>query len=268
MFVKLPFHDKIREYINNFPEIRSLLLDGAPGCGKTTGVHEIAKELGYEVIEFNASDSRKKSDLEAISSYTKTSYLVPTLFLLDEADGISSIATLNKLLNDTRNPIILTANEGYKLRDLTKMCNVVKIRAIHKSNTIKILKEIDDDMSRIKEVASSDIRSSIIAMESGTKPNEKEMTNFDIASRFFCGNLEEYSPISIYWLIDNAPSFLKGRELYDFYTKFIPTYVKSDKLIQKKMQTMNAFKGRGRPEYPIYFRVAGKAKIDNKSKGE
>ena len=41
----------------------SLIL-GPPGTGKTTLVHAVAKDFGYEVLELNASDVRTKTKLE------------------------------------------------------------------------------------------------------------------------------------------------------------------------------------------------------------
>ena len=40
------------------PGARAALLSGPPGVGKTTSAHLVAKELGFDVIELNASDKR------------------------------------------------------------------------------------------------------------------------------------------------------------------------------------------------------------------
>jgi len=39
-------------------------MSGPPGIGKTSTAHVVAKEAGYEAIEFNASDTRSKKSLE------------------------------------------------------------------------------------------------------------------------------------------------------------------------------------------------------------
>ena len=46
----------IRNY--NYTESRVAILWGACGVGKTSSVYYIADKLGYDVIEFNASDNR------------------------------------------------------------------------------------------------------------------------------------------------------------------------------------------------------------------
>lgn len=47
---------------------KAALLSGPPGVGKTTTVQVVCKELGYDLVEFNASDTRNKTLLkEAVS---------------------------------------------------------------------------------------------------------------------------------------------------------------------------------------------------------
>jgi len=45
------------------------LISGPPGIGKTTTVNIVAKQAGYEVLEFNASDTRSKKSLDVYFIY-------------------------------------------------------------------------------------------------------------------------------------------------------------------------------------------------------
>lgn len=47
------------------------MFSGTPGIGKTTVARLLAKEYGYRVVEYNASDTRNKS---AVSTIQATSY--------------------------------------------------------------------------------------------------------------------------------------------------------------------------------------------------
>jgi len=45
---------------------KALLISGAPGIGKSTAATVIARSKGFEVVEFNASDTRNKKSLELV----------------------------------------------------------------------------------------------------------------------------------------------------------------------------------------------------------
>ena len=46
------------------PNARAALLSGPPGIGKTSAARIVCAQLGYEVIEQNASDVRNKGAIE------------------------------------------------------------------------------------------------------------------------------------------------------------------------------------------------------------
>ena len=46
------------------PNARAVLLSGPPGIGKTSAARIVCAQLGYEVIEKNASDVRNKGAIE------------------------------------------------------------------------------------------------------------------------------------------------------------------------------------------------------------
>ena len=43
---------------------KAALLSGPPGVGKTTSAYLICQELGFDIVEFNASDTRSKRLLQ------------------------------------------------------------------------------------------------------------------------------------------------------------------------------------------------------------
>ncbi len=43
---------------------RAVLISGPPGIGKSTAATLVAEELGYKVLEFNASSTRNKAAVE------------------------------------------------------------------------------------------------------------------------------------------------------------------------------------------------------------
>eukprot|EP00884_Botryococcus_braunii_P000217 jgi/Botrbrau1/10196/Bobra.116_1s0012.1 len=93
------------------PEHKVLLLCGAPGLGKTTLAHVVARHCGYRPLELNASDSRTAEGLhnwltDAAQTHSVTGDRRPNCIILDEVDGATggpegrgTIGTLLKLIN-------------------------------------------------------------------------------------------------------------------------------------------------------------------------
>ena len=48
----------IDEWQNGAPKRKAILLIGPPGVGKTTVARAVAEDMGWNVIELNASDAR------------------------------------------------------------------------------------------------------------------------------------------------------------------------------------------------------------------
>jgi chromosome transmission fidelity protein 18 len=96
------------------PEARLLLIAGAPGTGKTTLAHVVARHCGYRPLEINASDDRSASALtRRIKDAAEMSAALdkerrPNLIVVDEVDGAtggaeghSAVAALLKLVMGT-----------------------------------------------------------------------------------------------------------------------------------------------------------------------
>lgn len=119
---------------------RAALLSGPPGIGKTTTAHLVAKSLGFELIEFNASDTRNKKSLSSVVKGVITNSAVDQAFrteakkvvsgkyvcIMDEVDGMAGnedrggIAELIGLIKISNIPIICICNDRMhpKMRSL------------------------------------------------------------------------------------------------------------------------------------------------------
>jgi hypothetical protein len=106
---------------------RAVLISGPPGIGKTTAVQVVCRDLGFEMIEFNASDTRsRKSMREEVIELTQSRTLFSCLhkpvaahgqvLIMDEVDGMGAgdmggIVELKDVISHSRVPVICMCND-------------------------------------------------------------------------------------------------------------------------------------------------------------
>uniref|UniRef100_A0A182QRJ2 Replication factor C subunit 1 n=1 Tax=Anopheles farauti TaxID=69004 RepID=A0A182QRJ2_9DIPT len=122
---------------------KAALLSGPPGVGKTTTATLVCKELGFDTVEFNASDTRSKRLLkeevsELLNSKSLAGYFggrsdkvsSKHVLLMDEVDGMAGnedrggMQELIALIKDSHIPVICMCNDRNhpKIRSLVNYC--------------------------------------------------------------------------------------------------------------------------------------------------
>lgn len=259
---KLSPLDRLKECILNKTNV---IVYGEAGIGKTSSVYALAKSLGYDIVEINASDERRTEDLEEISRLVRMLTFNKCIYLFDEVDGLKNGRLMGKILDKSIHPIVMTANEIWKVSEAIK----------RRSDKIRFYPpRIDEVLKRVKEIADKkgirprydmvtrDVRSSINAALYGSKGREvttifDKITNLFINGRFD-KSLKNEKNVLI-WLMDNAPKFYFGEALLEFYE----TLSKVD--TSGRLEILDCIR-RGKHEkvnYPFYLRrlkVMGKKK--------
>ena len=146
---------KLKSFIVNFAKEKknSALIYGPSGTGKTCSAYSIASELGYEVIEVNASDFRNAEQVNLkVGNAVKQRSLFARgkIILVDEIDGLSGhqdrggIQAITKMIQDSAFPIIMTATNPFenKFSSLRGKSSMIEFRQLDYMSIFKILKGI------------------------------------------------------------------------------------------------------------------------------
>ncbi|XP_066583927.1 replication factor C subunit 1 [Prorops nasuta] len=186
---------------------KAALLSGPPGVGKTTSVQVACKELGFDLIEFNASDTRSKKLLKEEVSEILFNTTVKEFFkdkgnkpskkhalLMDEVDGMAGnedrggLQELISLIKSSDVPIICICNDRNhpKMRTLSNYTfdlrfpkpRLEQIRGAMKSICFKEnIKISNEDLDRLIVATNLDVRQVINHLSLYTTGFSESQTN-------------------------------------------------------------------------------------------
>lgn len=166
------FGAKWQDQIN--PNAKAALLSGPPGIGKTSAARIVCRQLGYEVLETNASETRNKNSIQNVigelSSNQSLDYFSvagvkkqadstnpahqggetkKSVIIMDEVDGVGAgdrggLNALIQIIKNTRTPIICICNDrmNRKLQSLIGYCYDLKFQRPSKEAINKRVKLI------------------------------------------------------------------------------------------------------------------------------
>jgi replication factor C large subunit len=161
---------------DRLPERRALIIEGDPGVGKTTAALALASEMGWDVVELNASDSRNMESIRMLATrgalsrditdtdgYTGSEHHRLKMILLDEADNLFERSASSEdgtdvgdrggkraiveLVRMTKQPVVLIVNDLYGLTSgsgasLNQSCLKVRFRKVSGASIAKRLRFI------------------------------------------------------------------------------------------------------------------------------
>lgn len=179
------------EWLSGIPEKRAVILHGPAGIGKTSSAHALARDLGWEVIELNASDQRTAGVIEKVAGSAAsmdTLFGGKRLIILDEADNIHGTAdrggmrAIAGIIKTTLQPIVLIANDVYGLTPtIRNLCLEIKFGSVQSRSMVPALKKIcesegilcsPDAVQQIAENAGGDFRSAMNDLQAAASGKE------------------------------------------------------------------------------------------------
>jgi len=156
------------------------LVHGAPGVGKTSAVHALANDMGWTVVEMNASDARTADAVEEVAGEaTRSAGLTGgrTLVVMDEADNLHGNAdrggsrAVTEMLKTASQPVVLIANDPYEMsRSLRNACREIEFGNVTARSILPVLRDICNEegveyekeaLKSIADANSGDLRGAI-----------------------------------------------------------------------------------------------------------
>ncbi len=182
-----------RAWQHGHPKKRAVILSGPPGVGKTVAAHALAADMGWEVIELNASDHRDAESIQRIATagalnqtfddggeFLRASEGGRKLIVIDEADNIhgredrGGIRAVVDTIRRTQQPLVLIVNDLYELTrqssTFKSACETIKFQSLQARSVRTVLSRIAaqerleveaEAFDAIAERASGDVRSAI-----------------------------------------------------------------------------------------------------------
>jgi replication factor C large subunit len=174
------------------PHDKAVVLKGPPGIGKTSTALALARDMGWGVVEMNASDHRNADSIQKIAirgavgeTFSDTGEFLSTkdgrhkLIILDEADNVfgredhGGVPAIAELIQTTKQPVILIVNDLYALSrrsSAIKSAKAISFSKISASTMRGLLKRIAGDqgveisekaLEHISENANGDMRAAV-----------------------------------------------------------------------------------------------------------
>ena len=175
------------------PKLKAIVLRGEPGTGKTSAALALANDMGWDLIEMNASDHRNAASIKNVAGlgavnqtfaldgqFMSSSAGKRKLIVIDEADNLfgredyGGAKAIVDTIKEAGQPLLLIVNDYYELSRkapaIKTMAQAVFFNRLSDGEIITMLKSIADKesigapeslLNRIAENAEGDARAAV-----------------------------------------------------------------------------------------------------------
>lgn len=167
------------------PSKKVAFLFGTPGVGKSESLILLARKFGFDLVEMNASDQRKKDNVQRVVGMASTEsslYGNTRIILLDELEGMSGtedrggLSVILSLTKTTRTPLVLIATDMWdrRFKSFRRSSLFVEFKRIPMRSIIPRLRDIcrkegieaqEEALRIIAERSRGDLRSAITDLQ-------------------------------------------------------------------------------------------------------
>lgn len=260
---------KIRQWLPK----NHVFIHGPAGVGKTSTVKIWAKKSGFDICEINASDERDLESLKRLNRKVRLQPFKPTLFVLDEVDGIQWWKHgdfIFTMLSKSKNPFVLIANDPYQIKKTHETW-----KKKHKKKTV--IKEVrfwkprvPTVVARLKAIerkhnakfnfsnVSTDIRASINTLQASSDKYTPEQNVFDILRDLFLHKKTDNIDLKkhTYWINENIPRLYHGYNMIKAFSVLKIAVMCNN---PKPLGLLPELQFLGTLEYPMYLRRSTQA---------
>jgi len=193
--------DALEEWAETWDEHgEAVVLHGSPGVGKTSAAHALANDMGWPVLEMNASDARTADEIERFAGRAASNTTLGSrrqLVILDEADNLhqhkdrGGAAAMTRLVKDAAQPVVLIANDYYEMSTgLRSACREIEFRDVSSRSIVPVLRDIcrqegvEFDESALESIADrnrGDLRGAITDLQA--RVEDGQVTEASIEGR-------------------------------------------------------------------------------------
>ncbi|MDG6244052.1 MAG: replication factor C large subunit [Methanolobus sp.] len=229
------------QWLYGTPEMKAVLFYGQPGIGKTSSAYALANDMGWEVIELNASDQRTAGIIGKVAGsasrmQTLAANSAKRLIILDEADNLHGNSdrggsrAIIDIVKNTSQPIVLIANDLYGLSSsLRSLCLGLKFGSLQSRSMVPALKDIAHKeglvcrpgvIEKIVESSDGDFRSAVNDLQAvslgrteigiediSTSQRDNKESIFKVIGRIFHGK-DVASALEATYGLDETPEDL------------------------------------------------------------
>ena len=178
---------------NGAPRYKAMVFRGEPGIGKTSAALALARDMGWDYIEMNASDHRNAASIKKVAgmgavsqTFSLTGEFLSSdegrrkLVIIDEADNLfgredyGGAKAIVETIRESGQPIVLIVNDYYELSRkasaIKTLAEKVFFNRLEARSIISVLKSIAERekttveegvLARIAENCGGDVRAAI-----------------------------------------------------------------------------------------------------------
>lgn len=160
---------------------KGIFLEGPYGSGKTSAVYALAQQEELEVVEINASDTRKKKAVTSLLSNVigqQSLFAKGKIVLVDEIEGLSGrsdrggVSAVAKIIDKSPYPVIVTGIDAQnrKYKKIKKKTIILELKKLKPAQIANRLRQIfskenieykERDIKQLARTAGGDMRAAL-----------------------------------------------------------------------------------------------------------